>query len=366
MKVIYDSQIYCSQRFGGISKYFLEMLKQSDFDYQISHIPQFILNYDFLERYNLSEPFINKVYKLHGALYRLGIITKMNQIKFRRDTDKFRPEIYHASNIMYKEGYGIKKVVTIHDMIIERYAELFTGKKELKLNIEEKNKQISQSDKIITISEATKKDILFYHPTISADKIHVIYHGSPEALPAERVELPSKYLLFIGNRMQYKNFTPVLEAFNECHGSEKDLFLVCVGGENFSPSERSFISSRNLEKNIIHLHGISESKLNYIYQHALVFIFSSLCEGFGIPVVEAFANACPVILSDIPCFREVAQDAAMYFNPSSKEELGERIKRISKENSLRNKYVEAGKRRSMDFSWKRSADEHLKVYRSLI
>ncbi|MDA3780761.1 MAG: hypothetical protein PF487_11165, partial [Bacteroidales bacterium] len=125
MNVLYDSQIFCTQRFGGISKYFLEVMRYADFDYRVPFVEQFIINEGFKEKFCVSESPINKIPKLRAVLYRTKVVDFLNQQKIDRDIKLYNPNIYHATTKYYNTSPSIKKVVTVHDCTHEIYGDLY-------------------------------------------------------------------------------------------------------------------------------------------------------------------------------------------------------------------------------------------------
>ena len=369
LKVLYDSHIFCTQNYGGISKYYLEIFNNASFDYSVPYEKHFLLNKTFLDIHGLNESCLNRIPKMHGLLYKLGIIAELNQYKISREVKRSNPTIYHATSKMYQVPESVKKVVTIHDFIFEECSDMYQTKalkRIVDIMTQEKEKQLFNSDKIIAISQNTKQDILKYYPSISADKIDVIYHGGIDNLECESMNLPENFILFVGTRSTYKNFKILVEAFEEICKKNNDITLVCVGGGMFNEKEIDELKQRNIYKRVYQYLHVNNKKLNFIYQKAKMFVFPSLYEGFGIPILESFASKCPTIVSNASCFPEIAQDAALYFDPFDKDSLVDKITIVLHDIDVRNKYINLGEKRSQDFSWKKTMTKHLDVYNSMI
>ena len=147
--------------------------------------------------------------------------------------------------------------------------------------------------------------------------------------------------------------------------NNQDLFLVCVGGGNFDEDEQNLLKSLSIQKKVLRF-DVNDGKLGYLYKNALAFVFPSLYEGFGLPIVEAFACKCPVVLNNASCFPELAADSAEYFDPSSIESMRKAIEKVINNYKLRQKLIKRGLERVKDFSWEKTAKKTKKVYQSVI
>ena len=169
-----------------------------------------------------------------------------------------------------------------------------------------------KANRVIAISEYTKKDIIEILK-INPEKIDVIYHGtSLRASQEHNLSLPEKYILFVGDRTFYKNFQLLLEAFSIVHQKNQYLHLVCTG-KPFSDSELQQISNLKIASNTRQI-TINDKDMSELYSRALLFVFPSYYEGFGIPILEAYACNCPVALSNATCFPEIAGNAGASFH----------------------------------------------------
>lgn len=254
-------------------------------------------------------------------------------------------------------------VTTIHDMTYERLPEYFWVQDPLTAY---KRVSAQRADKIIAISETTKRDLLTYLE-VDESKVEVIYHGididSP--LQLEEVEsLPADYLFFVGDRGGYKNFYLMLDAFANLSKKHPNLHLVLSGGGKLVGADVEIISRLKLNEKVHH-HQVNDAQLNYLYKHALLFIYPSLYEGFGLPILEAFRANCAILLSDTDCFREIAQESAAFFDRYSLEDLTQKIDDLISHKSLRDNLVEKGKQRLKDFPIEKSMNQTLQLYKSL-
>ena len=199
--------------------------------------------------------------------------------------------------------------------------------------------------------------------SIPADKTEVVYHGidfNPNQIaPKIKQKLPNSYILYVGKRARYKNFSLLLHAFPKLTKKHCELHLVCVGDAAFNDEEKSLISNLNITDRCHHL-STDDIGLKTLYYNAKCFVFPSLYEGFGMPILEAFSQRCPVVLSNSSCFPEIAQDAAFYFDPYSVESCIETVDKALSEDTR--KMVLRGILLCEQFSWKSSAQKLAKIY----
>jgi glycosyltransferase involved in cell wall biosynthesis len=231
-----------------------------------------------------------------------------------------------------------------------------------------------RSKAVITVSQYEKERIL-KRLDVNPERIHVIYNGLNEKRfyfnqdPAfqkavrHKYDLPEEYILFLGNRSYRKNPARIIQAYVEyAQQVEKPIPLVAPG------LSRSYISERLKglafsNKSLFFTPGyIADEDLPAVYQLSKAFLFPSLSEGFGMPVVEAMACGTPVITSNISCMPEIAGGAAILTDPFKPGEIAEAIRRLTTEKELRVEKIKAGLINAKRFSWKRSAEKILRLY----
>jgi glycosyltransferase involved in cell wall biosynthesis len=351
MKVLYDHQVFSWQKFGGISRYFYELMQHSEglFDYEVSGV--FSEN-EYMKSLGIYRKFPIE-YRFKGRQRIINYMNRKNSIK------KIVKEQYDVLHPTYYDPYILQKkakllVITVHDMIHELFPEYLSNKK----IIYNKKIMISKADRIIAVSDNTKNDILKYYPEIDENKIDTIYHGmSYEILENQEKE---NYLLFTGHRSGYKNYKPFLTAIAPIL-LKYDMNLICTG-KHFDGNEKRIINDLHIaEKTICKF--VSDEELIDLYSRAVAFIFPSLYEGFGIPVLEAFATGCPAILANTSSLPEVGGSAALYFDPYSIEDMRSVIERVITSPTLQRELVNKGKERVKEFSWEKCAEKTAKVYR---
>jgi glycosyltransferase involved in cell wall biosynthesis len=365
IKVLFDHQKFSMQKYGGISRYFAnviqEMKSTPEFEYELGVLHS-KNHYIKSERQLLNNAIGNTLtesrfgldtYKLNG-LYCKYLLRKGN-------FDVFHPTYYDP----YFLGMTSKPtVITIHDMTYERFPEYFWAHDSLTY---EKRLNVERADQIIAISQTTKNDLLKYLDT-DPDKIKVIYHGIDLDTPlavSPVPGLPEQYLLFVGDRGVYKNFYLFIRAFKQLTAKYPDLQVVLTGGGKIGVADLEFLKRLQLQDKVRHV-NVTDEELNYLYQKALLFVYPSLHEGFGLPMLEAFKANCPMVLSDTECFREIAEDAAVYFSPYSQEHLVEVLDNAMNNASLRAGLIAKGTKRLQAFPLHESVKQTLDVYRSLL
>lgn len=367
MKILFDDQIFTGQKIGGISRYFSQLFKNFEesslIDYRLPLIYseniylkdlKKVKNYAFLE---------GKEFK--GSYRLLSFLNKLNRLSSKcslscANFDVFHPTDYNPYFLEYLNGKPF--VMTIHDMIHEMYAGEFFKVDDT--SIERKKLLAQKAAKIITISENTKKDIIKFYG-IDDSKINVIYHANSLNVDfVTSISVPERFLLFVGARGRYKNFNFFIKSISSILQREKNLHVICVGGSNFTSEEQSFFVETGIDDKILH-YIVSDSQLVYLYKKAIAFVFPSLYEGFGLPILEAFACGCPVVATDCEVFREVGQEAALYFDSRSSDSILQAVAQIIENKKLRTDLVLKGSVREKSFSWKIAAQKTFNIYRSV-
>jgi glycosyltransferase involved in cell wall biosynthesis len=373
MKILYDHEIFTRQDYGGISRYFSELMDKFSIDKNMFvKFPIFFSNNQYLRGKDFVAP-VNFLSHQNSWIKKRGIklLNYINEKKIVtalkiQDFDIFHPTYY--TPYYHLDVVTKPMVITIHDMIHEFFPGMFSGSNAV---LENKKTLAEKASKIIAVSETTKKDILDFYG-INEDKISVVHHGpSFRADPnfysrPPKIDLPGKYLLYVGKRKSYKNFPFFLKSVGPLLKDSNGLHVVCAGGGNFDENELIQFKELGIERKIIHFSFQNDSVLMEIYRNALAFVFPSLYEGFGIPILEAFFCECPVILSDIPAFREVAGEAGIYFSPTNEESLRWSIQRLKENERLICQLKEKGIAQLKNFSWEKTAAETKSVYRKVL
>lgn len=367
MKILYDHQIFTGQKYGGISRYFFELIKRFNNTGHLYNVATVFSNNEYYNKQ--SNPGVFSFFPDSNFKGKERVITFFNSLKSRTkikqgDFDLFHPTYYDSYflNLIKEKPY----VVTCHDLIHEKFSNQYPNLKKDKSAFNGKKRILENANKIIAISKTTKNDLLQFYD-LDCSKIDVVYHGKPiHNYDDENKTLKQEdYILFVGNRSMYKNFSFLLDSISDLLVQNK-LKLFCAGGGSFNNYENRLISSLGLEDYVIHKKISKNISLSSYYINALFFVFPSLYEGFGLPILEAFSCNCPVLLTNCGAFKEVASDSAMYFDPNNKDSLISALKELIGNHGLRKEYIKKGNLRLNNFSWEKTFEETLNVYQSAL
>lgn len=358
-KILYDNQMFTFQRFGGVTRYFADLMYNLPSNEFKTFLPMYFCeNHYVTETYGRKYSSLDypKSYRLRRRLYQIVNMQYAWKALKLDDFDVFHPTYYNPYFLKALKKRQKPLVLTIHDMTFERYPQdvLIYDR-----TIPHKKRLIAEADHIIAVSENTKRDIVELLGTDSA-KISVVHHGfRSEVTPAPR--LFERYVLYVGERKGYKNFFPWLSAVRPLLIADPTLNIVCTGNA-FSRSEVEFFRKWNIADRLRHI-SANDAELASLYRYALCFVFPSHYEGFGIPILEAFSNGCPVCLSNASCFPEVAGDSALYFNPCDASSMHDSLREIIKSDALRKELSHKGLQRVKEFSLERMVEKTAEVYR---
>jgi len=284
--------------------------------------------------------------------------------------------IFHFPNQhlgRYAHLLGKPYIITVHDII--RYFDLkgygpyiqkpnFRDKVYLKLDY----RGVKKATKIIAVSNTTKQDIV-KHLGVPESSVAVVYEGVDHDLfrPVEHRLMSHPYVLFVGSEQPRKNLKALLKAFailkrRSGLGRLKLVKVGSPGNEAFRRETLKVIKELGLVEDVVFTGYIAEEDLPVYYSGALCFVLPSLYEGFGLPVLEAMACGCPVIVSEIPSLVEVADNAALKVNPVDEVEIADTIHEVATNSELREELIARGFSRAKMFSWEKAAHETSKVY----
>jgi glycosyltransferase involved in cell wall biosynthesis len=361
LRVAFDDQIFVAQRRGGISKYFVELFHR---------LPKF-----GVEPVLLSTGTRNSHLAESGLVPRLpelpAPLAKATWASWRlaswprttpRDVPSFDVMHHTFTKGAYLRTWKGPRVVTVFDMTPELFPSYFPrGNPHFA-----KRRYCELADAIISISENTARDMYrLYTPELES-KTHVIPFGVGEeffASSGKRLDLPEKYLLFVGVRVGYKHFDLGLEAFTVLAAEDPDLHFVVVGGGKFSAEELAALDATGLRPRI-HQMTPSDATMPEIYARASAFVFPSIYEGFGLPTLESLAAQTPTVLADASCSREVGGDAALYAAPGDVDDLVAKLREAMTAGEHKRVKVD-GPARGRLFSWDHVASQTADLYRSI-
>jgi glycosyltransferase involved in cell wall biosynthesis len=362
LKVAYDHQAFATQHVGGISRYVCELARRvharDDMTGRIVapiHFNLYLRDFD---------PGYCGVYL--PPIRRTGrLIRALNNFSSRALFGINRPDILHETYYQPTSlaPRGTRTVLTVYDMVHERFGTHFRSDDETSRN---KQLAVARADRIVCISESTQKDLLYFFD-VPAAKTVVIYLGfTPMLSGTSNLLTPQRpFILYVGHRGHWKNFERLLTAYASCALLRKNYVLALFGGGPLGAPERNRMSELGLsEDSVIYYSGTDET-LASLYKSAALFVYPSLCEGFGLPPLEAMNLGCPVAASKAASIPEVVGDAAQMFDPENVEDMQDAMRTVLNDQHLSAELVRRGRERAERFSWDKCANETISLYRQL-
>lgn len=272
--------------------------------------------------------------------------------------------IWHSTYYTTPPLWAGPKVVTVYDLCQEHFANLFTRADDRRVR-RMKRHSLEQADAVLCISDSTRQVVEAYYG-ISGTKLHVVPLAGSEVFrqvddPAA-APIDEPFILFVGARHHYKNFAALLDAYHRW--LPRDHIALALVGSSLTDAEQQQIAARGLADRVHLLTGVDDEQLCHLYNRALAFVYPSLCEGFGIPLLEAMACGCPVVASRIPTTEEVAADVPFYFEPGQPDSLLAALDAaVAAGNDA--PQVQRGIVKAATYSWDETARRVLDVYRAL-
>lgn len=367
MNVVVDGLIYRIQPHGGISRIFNEVLPRMcalDADLRIT-----LLTHD-----GLLQPVPTHPQIFHDRLWPVDTVFRPYRF-WSRAAPKIRAwvqrrwlgpaagRVWHATYYTEPRDWDGPVVVTVVDLIHERFAHLFNSAADDDFR-RLKHRCVMAADAVICISTATRYDLEHYCGPLRG-AVHVIPLACDQRfrlLSADAHIAGRPFLLYVGDRNHYKNFWAFLETY--CVWPGRHAVEVIVVGRPWKPAEAIRLSELGLADRVRNVGAVNDDYLCRLYNRATAFVYPSLAEGFGIPLLEAMACGCPMVASDIPSTREVAGDCPVYFETTSPESLCAALDAVVAEgrNGVR---VQQGRQRAEAYTWDETARRTLEVYRSV-
>ncbi len=306
------------------------------------------------------------------------------QLFFPRQLYRYKIDLMHFTHFNAPIFYFKPYVVTIHDLILQRFSTakntLFGRLKYFGKNIGYKiviRLVLARAKKIIAVSQFVKDDIIKSFG-VAEEKISVVYEGAPDKIfnfqfsifNLKKYGIQKPYLLYVGNAYPHKNLARLVSAFKILRDDNRpDLQLVLVGGEDYFYQQ--FKKANCDEKGVCFGGGVvfagfvPDEELGVLYQNAGVYVFPSLCEGFGLPPLEAMAYGAPVVSSSATCLPEILGPAAYYFDAANAADMAAKINEVLTDENLRQKLIAQGFAQIKRYSWRRMAEETQKIYAGL-
>lgn len=283
-----------------------------------------------------------------------------------------RLDVYHGLSQELPEtiaGRGMRTVVTAHDLIYLRFPELYPAL-DRRLYAWKYGRSCARADHVVAVSHQTRRDVIDYFG-VAESKVSVVYQSCderfkhrvpPETVAAvrRRYGLPTEYLLSVGTIEQRKNALVILRALTQL---ERAPILLLVGRPTaYLRTLTDFARRRGLQERVRVLHSVGADDLPAVYQGANIFLYPSLFEGFGLPILEALWSDVPVITSTGSCFAEVGGPAAHYVPPDQPDALAEAIRAVLDDSDRRDRMITAGRAHATSFDDDRIAAALLDIY----
>jgi len=362
-----------------------EMFGKSRVFYKTAEKLHGIVDYNVI---GYMEPVYN--IPLKNLVHDFVVYPRMVRNSIRKDTDiihVFSQE--EAYLLKFLKENDVPKVLSCLDIIslifppeiTARSTKLLKSANLIKSDTVRLMKHFENADRIITISNNTKNDLIQYLK-ISPEKIQTIYLGVDETfkIPNQKQKdhvklkysLPKSFILYLGSEQPRKNFPFLLKSFYKLKKAYElpNIKLIKVGRSQIGLKQHNeiikLIRTLNLEKDVIFINHIPDEELNAIYNAATVFVYPSLYEGFGLPPLEAMASGCPVITSNTSSLPEVVGNAGMMVDPCDINSLTQKIYEIVSDHGLASKLRKNGLNQAKLFNWNKTSSETLKIYNDLI
>lgn len=367
MKIAIQAADLDAERIDGTRVYILNLLKHFG---ELDSSSEFLIYHKKKFNPELTPPYFSnyRVIKKPFPFF-------WTQSRFAWEIWKDKPDVLWMpmQALPFWRRKELKTVVTIHDLAFKYFLDHFPRKDLRRLNWFS-DYAIKKADKIIAVSQSTKKDILKFYPRVKEEKIKVIYHGFDQevfqkSVPEKDLEIflrdyglkPKKYILYAGAIQPRKNLETLISAFEIFKTQNaSDVKLVLAGEKAWLWEETVKKALRSPFKEDIIMPGkLKFRDLGRLMRGAAIFVLPSLYEGFGIPVLEALAAGVPVICSRNSSLPEVGGEAAVYFDAGSAEELAEKIGKVLADENLRNEMAKKGEEQLKKFSWEKCARETL-------
>jgi glycosyltransferase involved in cell wall biosynthesis len=364
MRILYDHQVFSLQDAGGASRYHYELIRNlqvsSDVEMELLiGLNNSVMPFAGLERERTRVVGRPTGMKAGMARYAANELLSSLLAPVHGKFDIYHPTLYRALPWVRRR----RVVVTHHDCTHERFPQLFSNAASI---VNTKRKLFRQADSIICVSESSRNDLLHFYD-VEERKTHVVHHGfSPlQKTPGGVRPEQAQYLLYVGARTAYKNFSLLLDAFSRS-GLASHFRLLAVGGGAWTPEERARIASLGLSSSVTLIPKVQDEVLSNAYQNAALFVYPSLYEGFGFPPLEAMSLGCPVLVNRTSSLPEVCGDAAFYLEAPDADEFARVLVSILDDDAGLAMKRRLGEQRVMLYDWGRTARSTLDIYRTVV
>lgn len=336
-------------------------LQKSEFEICVLTKPERV---DFLKKLCPSFKIIESPYREFSLAEQIG---------FKKQLNSLAADLVHFGMTQQPVRYRGRSVTTIHDLTTARFTN--PAKNRLIFKLKQLvyrwliKKSAVKSLKIIVPSRFVKSDVANF-TGVSGQKIEVIYEAADRitAKPEPVKQLAGqKFIMYVGRSLPHKNLIKLVDAFEIINEEESGLILVLAGkvDKNYLDLKK-YLDSKNLTSQAIILGQVSDAQLRWLYENTQAYIFPSLSEGFGLPGLEAMVHSAPVVSSSATCLPEIYGDAAHYFDPTSADDIAQKIQAVLSDERLRQKLISAGRKKAAEYSWSDTAAKTLNVYSAVL
>jgi len=339
---------FLTQKMSGVQRFSIQISREIKKQYPdaIFVAPKNIIHHDIANELNVK---IVGVFKGH-------IWEQTELYRFCKKENKVLLCLGNTGPIFY-----LNKIITLHDIAFIRFKDSFSRKFS---NFYEFliPRMLKSSKHIFTVSDFSKNEISEYY-RINKDKITVIHNAVNEDFFESKQVISQDYILALSNINKQKNFSSLIQAFNELNDPNLKLYIIGSANKNFINTN---LELKNDNNRIKYLGGnLTDSEIIKYYSNARLFAFTSYYEGFGIPPLEAQACGTPILLSNIPVFKEIYSDSALYCDPFSVEDIKDKIRILIDDKILQKLLIEKGYENTRKYNWKASASKLLSQVKSL-
>ncbi len=365
MRILYDHQLFSLQDAGGGSRYFSELM---EFMAAAPGVQMELLLgmggavHSFQHLASEKTTVMSLGGSLPPGMWRYIVNEAISNAvaPFRGRMDVYHSTLYRCVPLVRAR----RVVATHHDCVQEKFPQWFPDAGKIR---RAKKQLFQQADAIICVSDASRKDLMSFYD-VSSSKTRVIYHGIARMARCGksarnlRTQLRREYILFVGSRVAYKNFDGLLQAFHDA-GLKDSLDLLVLGGGPITPEQTALIAKLGLTDNVISMPLVSDGILAEAYAGAKLFVYPSLCEGFGFPPLEAMSVCCPVLASHTSSIPEICLDAPFYFDPQDQATFTQALLRAINDEEARRRAIQKGSEVAGRYSWNKCGEETLALYR---
>lgn len=363
--VFYDGFNYFPPQ--GVGRYFANLISRLPEDVRPEIAVTNLVRGQMPVNPNLSVRFGYTIPSLRAYL-RFPVLRRLVEVQLRRQVDLetfdiIHPTYYEMLASASLDGFAGRLVITVYDMIHERFPEIDPGG----ATARRKAQAVTEADRVLCISENTRRDLLSFHPEVGAkatvtplasDLSRDMCFG-PELVP------DAPYLLYVGGRSPYKNFDAALNLIRDLAGRYPELTLA-VAGPALSREEKRNIQSLGIAHRIRIFDRPSDEHLAKLYRCSAALVYPTRYEGFGIPPLEAMSCGTPVVASRSSSIPEVVGDAGILVDPDDPSELRSAVVSLLDDGATRNEFIARGFARAAEFDWNRTAKLTVDVYRDLV